>query len=143
MITLALVTVSCGASGSPEPTAAPSATPQQSPSVTEPMAEGSYESVRAMQLDVEAAFYLCSAPMKVYDPPTIDGAQAQADCSSEVTLLIFDPNDVQTGAAALLGAPDGPLSLLAGDNWIITCSSDQATCEQIQGVTGGELLTAS
>lgn len=96
-----------------------------------------------MQLDVEAAFYLCNAPMKVYDPPEVEGAVAHADCSSDVALLIFDPAGVSTGVAALQGSADGPLSLLVGNNWIISCSSDQATCERIQGVTGGELLVSS
>ncbi len=95
-----------------------------------------------MQLDVEAAFYLCNAPMKVYDPPVSEGALAQADCSSSVTLLIYEPNDVQAGAAALQAEAGGDLVLLIGDNWIITCSSDKDTCEQIQGVTGGELITS-
>ncbi|MGD2101684.1 MAG: hypothetical protein PVG83_05555 [Acidimicrobiia bacterium] len=93
-----------------------------------------------MQLDVEAAFYLCTAPMKIYDPPTVEGALAQADCSANVTLLIYDPNDVQTGAAALQAEATGALVLLVGNNWIISCSSDQDACEQIQGVTGGELI---
>lgn len=103
--------------------------------------EGSYESVRAMQLDVEAAFYLCTAPMKVYDPPLAQGALAQADCSNAVTLLIYDPNNVQAGAAALQAEAEGPLVLLLGDNWIISCSSEQNTCEKIQRQTGGELIT--
>jgi len=142
MVALALVTVSCGGGGSPAATNAPSATPPPSaPSAAEPVAGGSYESVRAMQLDIEAAFYLCSAPMKIYDPPLVEGALAQADCSKDVTLLIFEPDDVLTGAAALQETADGSLSLLVGNNWIITCSSDEATCVQIQGVTGGELQT--
>jgi hypothetical protein len=93
-----------------------------------------------MQMDVEAAFYLCTAPMKAYDPPVAEGALAQADCSSDVTLLIYEPNDVQTRAAALQDQADGPLALLVGDNWIITCTSDKI-CEKIQKKTGGELIT--
>ncbi|MGD2059361.1 MAG: hypothetical protein PVF87_00710 [Acidimicrobiia bacterium] len=95
-----------------------------------------------MQLDVEAAFYLCTAPMKTYDPPLVEGALAQADCSSDVQLLIYEPEDVQTGAAALQDQAEGPLTLLVGENWIITCSSE-ATCEKIQGATGGELIVAT
>lgn len=139
-IALALAAVSCGG-GSPGTATGPGATPPPSPSGTVAVAEGSYESVRAMQLDVEATFYLCTAPMKTYDPPVIEGALAQADCSHDVTLLIFDPNDVQTGVAALQAGADGPLALLAGDNWIISCSARVDTCEKIQGATGGELIT--
>jgi hypothetical protein len=94
-----------------------------------------------MQLDIEATFYLCTAPMKVYDPPLVEGALAQADCSNAVTLLIYDPNDVQAGVSALQAEADGPLALLVGANWIISCSSEQDTCEKIQGKTGGELVT--
>jgi hypothetical protein len=93
-----------------------------------------------MQLDIEAAFYLCTAPMKVYDPPVAEGALAQADCSNAVTLFIYDPNDVQAGAAALQAEAGGPLVLLLGSNWIISCSSEQDTCEKIQAQTGGELI---
>lgn len=91
-------------------------------------------------MDVEAAFYLCSAPIKIYDPPLSEDALAQADCSSDVTFLIYEPDEVQTHAAALQDKANGTLVLLVGDNWIITCSSDEATCERIQGVTGGELI---
>lgn len=94
-----------------------------------------------MQLDVESTFYLCTAPMKVYDPPVAEGAVAQADCSKDVTLLIYQPNDVQARAATLQAEAGGPFALLIGDNWIITCSSNVAACEKIQGGTGGELIT--
>lgn len=93
-----------------------------------------------MQLDVEAAFYLCTAPMKIYDPPPSEGALAQADCSNDVTFLIYEPKNVQSYAAALQDEADGALVLLVGDNWIITCSSNEGACERIQGVTGGELV---
>ena len=96
-----------------------------------------------MQLDVEAAFYLCTAPMKIYDPPLSEDALAQADCSSDVTFLIYEPNDVQTNAAALQDKTNGTSVLLIGDNWIINCSSDEAACERIQGVTGGELIIST
>ena len=95
-----------------------------------------------MQLDVESAFYLCSAPMKIYDPPTSGDALAQADCSSDVTFLIYEPDDVQPNAAELLDQADGLLVLLVGDNWIINCSSEEAACEQIQGGTGGDSQSA-
>jgi hypothetical protein len=96
-----------------------------------------------MQLDVEAAFYLCSAPMKIYDPPLSEDALTQGDCSSDIGFLIYEPKDVQPNAAEILASTDGISVLLVGDNWIITCSSDGATCEQIQGVTGGELLIST
>lgn len=96
-----------------------------------------------MQLDVESAFYLCSAPMKVYDPPVSEGALAQADCSMDVSFLIYEPNDVHAHVAALQDEAGGDLVLLVGDNWIITCSSDQAACEKIQGSTGGELIVSA
>lgn len=143
ILVLALTAVSCSGGGSTGTTTGPSATQAPSPTPTEPAAAGTYATVREMQLDVEAAFYLCSAPIKVYDPPTVDGAIAQADCSRDVALLIFEPNDVQTGVAALQGSAEAPLTLLVGNNWIISCSSDQATCEKIQGITGGELITSS
>ena len=96
-----------------------------------------------MQLDVEAAFYLCTAPIKIYDPPLSEDALAQADCSSDVTFLIYEPNDVQTNAAALQDKTNGTSVLLIGDNWIINCSSDEVACERIQGVTGGELIIST
>jgi len=143
IIALALVTVSCGGSASSESTNAAAATQPSPTSSTGSVAEGSYESVRALQLDVEAAFYLCSAPMKIYDPPLSEDALAQADCSKDIGLLIYEPNDVQTNAAEILANADGISVLLVGDNWIITCSSDEATCERIQGVTGGELIIST
>ena len=144
IIALALATVSCGVSGSSETTTAPSATPPPPPpSATEPVAEGSYESVEAMRRDVESTFYLCTAPMKIHDPPLDDDALAQADCSSDVSLLIYQPDDVQTNAADLQDADNDPSVLLVGDNWIIHCSSDQAACERIQGGTGGELIIST
>ena len=142
---LALVAVSCGGGGSSGATtdpAGPAATPAPSPSATVPVGEGSYATVREMQLDVEAAFYLCNAPMKIYDPPTIEGALAQADCSMDVALLIFEPDGIQAGAAAVQAAAEGALTYIVGNNWIISCSSNEAACNKIQGVTGGELITS-
>ena len=95
-----------------------------------------------MQLDVEAAFYLCNAPMKIYDPPTIEGALAQADCSIDVALLIFEPDGIQAGAAGVEAEAEGAVTYLVGNNWIISCSSNEAACTKIQGVTGGELVTS-
>jgi hypothetical protein len=141
IISLALATVSCGASGSSDPTTGPAAPAPTSAGA--PVAEGSYESVREMQKDVESAFYLCSAPMKVYDPPEVDLALAQADCSSIVTFLIFEPSDVQASAADLQSQADGASVLLVGENWIINCSSDEAVCVKIQGRTGGELTVST
>lgn len=139
IVALALATVSCGASGSTGASTGAAGAPSQP--ATAPLAEGSYGSIREIQLDVEASFYLCNAPLKTYDPPTVEGAMAQADCSKAVTLLLFEPNDIQASVAALQAQADDALALLAGDNWIITCSSEVATCEKIQGATGGELIT--
>jgi len=141
IIALALATVSCGVSGSSETTTAPSATPPPPPpSATEPVAEGSYESVEAMRRDVESTFYLCTAPMKIHDPPLDDDALAQADCSSDVTFLIYAPNNVESNAAALQDKANGTSVLIVGNNWIINCSSDETACKRIQVVTGGELI---
>lgn len=137
IIAVALATVSCGGGGSGGESSE-ATTPR--PATTQPVAEGSYESVQDMATDVQSTFYLCSAPIKTYEPPLDDDALAQADCSSVVGLLIYEPGDVQASAADILASADGASALLVGDNWIITCSSDEALCEQIQGGTGGELI---
>lgn len=139
IVALALAAVSCGGGSTAATTGSGGPAATQPPSAT--VAEGSYATVREMQKDVEAAFYLCTAPMKVYDPPVAEGALAQADCSSAVTLLIYEPNDVQARAAALQAEAAGEFALIVGDNWIITCSSKVDVCEKIHGVTGGELIT--
>lgn len=138
IVVLALVAVSCGG-GSTGATSGSGGT-QPSSGATAPAAEGSYDSVRAMQLAVEKAFYLCNSPLKSYDPPLVEGAIEQADCTNAVGLVLFDPAAVGAGAAALQA--DGATTLIVGPNWIITCAADAATCEKIHGVTGGELITS-
>jgi hypothetical protein len=93
-----------------------------------------------MQLDVERSFYLCNSPLRSVDPPTAEGALAQANCSSIVTFYIYDPSGVQAAAAALQAEAEGEFALITGDNWVITCLQ-VATCEKIHAVTGGELTT--
>lgn len=139
IVALALVVVSCGG-GSSGDGATPATEPAQSPSATDSATPGSYETVRELQLDVEAAFILCNAPMTVHDPPLVEGALAQADCKRDVGLFIYAPDDVQTGVAALQAEGDAGQVLLVGHNWIVACSSERGDCEKIQGVTGGELI---
>lgn len=142
IVAIVLAAVSCGGGSTAATTGSggPGATQPPAQSTTVP--EGSYGSVREMQKDVEAAFYLCTAPMKVYDPPVAEGALAEADCSSAVELLIYEPNDVQARAAAFQAEATGPFALIVGDNWIITCSKVNV-CEKIHGHTGGELISTS
>ncbi|HEU4319746.1 MAG TPA: hypothetical protein VFS66_06655 [Acidimicrobiia bacterium] len=129
---LALAVAACGAPGSSG--AAPAPSPGEAP------AEGTYQTVEDMRTDVQSAFILCNVPLKIYDPPVIEGALQQADCRSNVTMVIFEPADVLASAAALQAEADGPLALVVGTNWIISCPSNQNSCEKIQGVTGGELM---
>lgn len=96
-----------------------------------------------MQLDVEAAFILCNAPLKVYDPPLVEGATAQGDCTRDVALHIFDPANVPAGMAALQANPDGAPDLLVGTNWIIACTAGKGNCEKVQGIAGGDLIPAA
>ena len=135
---IALAAVACGGGGS-SGGGGPAA--PQSPTATEPGSPGSFETLREMQLAVEAAFILCNAPMKVYDPPEREGATAQADCVNAVNLLMYDPNDVQAYAAAIQGEAEAPVAILVGSNWIITCHKE-GDCEKIQAQTGGDLLTS-
>ncbi|MGB7860164.1 MAG: hypothetical protein WBM90_06675 [Acidimicrobiia bacterium] len=137
LVALVMAVVACGGSSSSDGTSTPGAA-SPPPSSGEPVAEGSFETVQAMQKAVEAAFYLCTAPIKIYDPPILEGALAQADCSSVVSLLIFPPDGVANGAADLLAS--GTSVLILGNNWIIGCSTDEAACERIHGGTGGELV---
>ena len=138
-VVLALVVVACGGGGSTDDTDPPAAADPGSG----PVAEGSYETLRQMQLAVEEAFILCNAPMKTYDPPTVEGALAQGDCKSDVNLHLFEPADIQTGIAALQAGAEGGVDLLVGDNWIIACSPGKGDCEKIQGIMGGELVAAN
>lgn len=140
LVAFALVVVSCGGDSSNGDTGTSDTQAPSAPAATDPPSDGSYDTVRAMQLDVEAAFYLCNAPMKTYDPPLVEGAVAQADCSKDVSFYIFDPSDVSAGVGAIQGEAEGALSLLVGVNWIISCAADEATCGEIHAVTGGELL---
>lgn len=94
-----------------------------------------------MESDVEKAFVICNVPMKIYDPPEREGALAQADCRADITLLIFEPGDVQASAAAIQGEPEAQ-AIIVGDNWIVTCPPTPGVCERIHGFTGGELLPA-
>lgn len=135
---LALVVVSCGGGGSSGEAPAP-ADGGQSQGAGSP---GSYETLREMQLDVEAAFILCNAPLKVYDPPEVEGAVGHADCKNDVGMFLFDPANVSAGAAAVQADAEGEVVLLVGDNWIVRCSK-QTDCEKIQGIAGGELIGAS
>ena len=102
-------------------------------------ATGSYETLRELQLDVESAFILCNAPMKVYDPPEREGALEHADCVNAVNLFLYDPNEVAAYAATIQSEPEPPVGVLYGTNWIVTCYR-AGDCEKIQGITGGELL---
>lgn len=142
IIALALATVSCGSGGSSE-TTSPSATPPPSSSGTGPVAEGDYGSVQDMMKAVESTFYLCTAPIRIYDPPLDDDAVAQADCSDTVSFFIYESNDVQTNVAELQNNADGTSALIIGDNWIISCHSDEAVCNRIQRGTGGELVVST
>ncbi len=138
---LAIATVSCGAGGSDDTGSAP---PTTTPTAdTQPVVEGQYPTVKAMMKDVESTFYLCTAPIKIYDPPLDDDALAQADCSSTVSFFIYAPADVQANVAELQASAEGTSALLVGDNWIISCSSDEAVCQRIQGGTGGELVVGT
>jgi len=56
-----------------------------------------------------------------------------------VALFLFDPSAVQAQAAALQDQIDGVMAILVGTNWIVSCSSDVASCERIQAAIGGEL----
>ncbi|MGD2042588.1 MAG: hypothetical protein PVJ28_02995 [Acidimicrobiia bacterium] len=141
IIAIALATVSCGASGSSE-SATPTTTPQ-SPATTTPVAEGEYASVQDMMKAVESTFYLCTAPMKIYDPPLDADALAQADCSSTVSFFIYEPDDVPAKVAEIQDNAEGTSVLLVGDNWIISCGSDEAVCTRVQGGAGGELMVSA
>ena len=138
ILLIALLAVACGGGGSTDASSTGS-TRAPAPPPTDPTADGTYQTVRQMQLDVEATFYTCNAPIKVYDPPTLEGATAQADCSSVVGLYIFEPTDVQTGLSAL---QETNQALVVGSNWIISCTDDISRCEKIQGAAGGELVTS-
>jgi len=140
IVALAVASASCGAGGSSETAATPPPTTPESPIATEPVAEGEYASVQAMMKDVESTFYLCTAPMKIYDPPLDEDALAQADCSNTVGFFIFETADVEAKVAEFQGNAEGTSALLIGENWIINCLSDEAVCTRIQGGTGGELV---
>lgn len=143
IVALVLACASCGGNGSSETTGTPPPTTPQAPASTEPVAEGEYATVQAMMKDVESTFYLCTAPIKIYDPPLDDDALAQADCSNTVSFFIYEPTDVQANVAELQGNADGASVLLVGVNWIISCKSDEAVCMRIQGGTGGELVVGT
>lgn len=136
-----MATVACGGNGSSETEATSPATAPTA--ATEPLTEGGYGSVQDMMRDVESTFYLCTAPMKIYDPPLDDDALAQADCSNTVSFFIYAPADLAANIAELQASVDGTSVLLVGDNWIISCKSDEAVCQRIQGGTGGELVVGA
>ncbi len=141
ILLVALLAVACGGGGdgSSEGDSSPVTTRAPAPPPTDPTADGTYQTVRQMQLDVESTFYTCNAPIKVYEPPTVEGATAQADCSSVIGLYIFDPADVSAGASAL---QETNQALVVGANWIISCADDLSRCEKIRDATvGGELIT--
>jgi hypothetical protein len=138
LIVLALVSVSCGAAGSSDTEA--TAPANASTTNGAPLTEGGYGTVQEMMKDVESTFYLCTAPIKIHDPPLDDDALAQADCSNTVSFFIYEPTDVAANVEELQANAEGTSALLVGDNWIISCKSDEAVCQRIQGGTGGELV---
>jgi len=137
IVILALAAVSCG--GGSTPATSGSGGTQPSSGATAPLPEGSYESLRALQLGVQSAFVLCNAPLKTYDPPLVEGALEQGDCTNSVGLFLYDPGTVQAGAATLQA--EGAVAVLVGTNWVVTCA-DVPTCEKIQGTIGGDLITS-
>lgn len=96
-----------------------------------------------MQKAVESTFYLCTAPMAIYDPPLDADALGQADCSSTVSFFIYEPDDVPAKVAEIQNDADGASVVLVGDNWIISCGSDEAVCTRVQGGAGGELIVST
>lgn len=96
-----------------------------------------------MMKAVESTFYLCTAPMEIYDPPLDADALAQADCSSTVSFFIYEPDDVPQKVAEIQNNADGTSVVLVGDNWIISCGSDEAVCTRVQGGAGGELMVST
>lgn len=138
LIAFAISAVSCGGGGSsdtPQPSDAPPPTAGDVP-----VGEGSYATIQAMMRDVESTFYLCTAPIQIYDPPLAERALAHADCSNTVTFFIYQPNDLQASLAEIQDSAEGGSAVLVGNNWIISCGSDEAVCTRIQGGTGGELV---